>query len=616
MEATGAPLSRNARLFVVLTALLQGLALYIAQIGHENGWPPFDGLGGRVCWYTLVLTVPSLLTLSVRSLGDARFWQHAAAATIVYALLAGWAAWSATGAPDLRASSVLTPFGFTLALGTFVALPYLQCRLAHGCWRAPYAELFEHAWQNVVTLALAALFIGLGWGVLHLWAALFHLVQIDFFRDLFREDAFEYLATGLLAGFGLLIARTHGRSVRIARDALLALGKALLPLLAFVALLFTLALPFTGLAPLWRTRSAATLLFVLLALLVAFANAVLQDGRRGLPYATPIRRVVEAALLTMPVQAAIALHALWLRISQHGWSQDRVWAVLLGVVLALYATGYAVAVVRRRSEGWLPDIAPVNRAISFVVIAFAIVANSPLIDPHRITVASQVARFADGRTAADDFDLRLLRFDTGRRGYHALQALRDDPALADAPLRDRIEVELRRTLPSWERGGKRDPSLGAAAIASALPTGAGDAPPDADYLAWLAGQDGGVGDACRRTPAGCLLLRPDLDGDGEPEWLLCDFRNDYRVSCELATRETDGWRVRERMEEYADADTARQLRDALRRGAFTPHRPQFDDIRIGGRVLSWDRQRALPPDDPDTCATEPQPAFGETAPCR
>ena len=52
-------LSRNARAFIVLVALLQGGLMYLAQRGTELDWWPFSGLGGRICWYTLVLTVPT-----------------------------------------------------------------------------------------------------------------------------------------------------------------------------------------------------------------------------------------------------------------------------------------------------------------------------------------------------------------------------------------------------------------------------------------------------------------------------------------------------------------------------------------------------------------------------
>src|SRR5690606_1106994 len=97
---------------------------------------------------------------------------------------------------------------------------------------------------------------------------------------------------------------------------------------------------------------------------------------------------------------------------------DRVLAVLVALVIAGYAFGYAWAVLRGR-DGWLGAIRPVNRVMSLVVVALAVLANTPVLDPHRFAVASQMQRLADGRTAPDDFDLDWLRFEGGRRGWEA-----------------------------------------------------------------------------------------------------------------------------------------------------------------------------------------------------
>ena len=308
------PLSRETRSFIVLIALSQGLLLWLAQTGQAHHVWPFSELGGCICWYTLVLGVPSAMTLTVARLRDARYWQNIAIVGVVLALLAAWATWSATGAPGLRSSEVLGPYGATTILALFVALPWLQCRIERGRWYAPYTDLFEHAWQNALTLALTLAFVGICWAVLQLWAELFALVKIEFFRDLFREPAFVYLATGGMAGLGILIARTQEKPIRIARQVVLAVFTGLLPLIAFVAVLFAVSLVFTGLEPLWKTRHAAMILMWLVATMIVFANAVHQDGRNDAPYPAWLRRVIDAGLLSLPIFAAIALYALHLRI--------------------------------------------------------------------------------------------------------------------------------------------------------------------------------------------------------------------------------------------------------------------------------------------------------------
>lgn len=218
-----APLPRKTRAFIVLVALLQGGLLSLAALGQQHGVWPFTELGARICWYTLVMTIPGVALLSAQDLRDWRLWQHVAASTLVFTALGSWAAWTATGAPALNLNPVLWSFGFTVAVGWFVALPWLRHRQLRGHWRAGYRDLFEHAWQNALPLVLALLCVCVCRMVPGLWASLFALVKIQAFRDLFREQAFIYLATGLIPGLGILIGRTQHRAVQVLRQILFSL---------------------------------------------------------------------------------------------------------------------------------------------------------------------------------------------------------------------------------------------------------------------------------------------------------------------------------------------------------------------------------------------------------
>ncbi len=553
--------SPQARLFIVLVALLQGLLLYGAQTALEQGWWPLSTLGGRVGWYALVLSVPTLATLTVVRLDDQRFWQHVLGATLVFVLLSAWAAWSAGGTPTVSAQAVLGPFGCSLALALFITLPYLQCRQVHGRWCAPYPELFEWAWQNTLTLALTAVFTGLCWAVLWLCAGLFKLIGITFFSDLFSERAFVYLATGTMVGLGILVTRSQPQAVRVARQILLAIFKGILPLLACIAVLFALALPFTGLQPLWDTRHASMTLFMLLLMLLVFANAVFQDGLGARPYPLPVRRVVEGALLLMPLFALIALYALWLRIAQYGWTQSRYWAVLVALVLLGHALGYAVAVLRR-GTAWLPGLPRTNVVMSLAVVALAVASNSPLLDPHRLSVTSQLARLDPSRP--ETLDLQHLRFESGRRGVQALQALQDDPALADAgALQQALQTTLAQPLPG-QRVDRPTGTRTAEQLRQHLQLAPGVAPPDD---AWLALALPAWGGACAEQPQACVLLTPDLDGDGSPEHLLCDLRRPDWAPCRFWYRAGDTWAPGEELPPLLQVPGS-SLHKALRQGRY------------------------------------------------
>ncbi len=275
------PLTLPARSAIVLLALLQGLMLYAAQ-ELSDAWP-FRDIGWRYCWYAWVLAIPSAVALSLVELGQRRLWLQAVLGSTVVLALAAWIGWNLNGETALESGALQLPLTLGMAVAVFVVLPWWQFQLQHGHWRASYPELFERAWQNGLTLALAALFTGLTWLLLWLWSALFQLLDVTVFRDLFRQDAFIALATGSLAGFGVLIGRTQHRAIQITRQVLFAICRGLLPLLSFIAVLFVLSLPLTGLEPLWKTRSAAGLLLVLSLLLVTFTNAVYQQGKTAPP---------------------------------------------------------------------------------------------------------------------------------------------------------------------------------------------------------------------------------------------------------------------------------------------------------------------------------------------
>src|SRR5690606_13982517 len=148
--------------------------------------------------------------------------------------------------------------------------------------------------------------------------------------------------------------------------------------------------------------------------------------------------------------AVLALVALGLRIDQYGWTVDRVWAALACALAAAYAFGYAWSALR--CGDWLRPLPAVNRALSWVVVAVAVLANTPLLEPHRISVSSQLARLEDGRASAAELDLAYLRFESGRRGYRAAQSLRGHPAFAASEAdMETLEEVLARTR-RWSAG--------------------------------------------------------------------------------------------------------------------------------------------------------------------
>lgn len=583
------PLPRATRRAIVLIALMQGLALYLAQ-EMAGSWPLQD-VGSRYRWFAWVLTVPTALALTLVDLRDRRMWLHAVLASVVVLGLASWIGWNLQGEPGLRSEPLRMPFSLAMATATFISLPWWQHRLQHGHWRASYDALFERAWQNGLTLALAAAFTLLTWLLLWLWAALFGLLKITFFQQLFGQNAFIALTTGMLAGFGVLIGRTQERAIQITRQVLFALCRGLLPLLSFITVIFTLSLPWAGLEALWSTRSAAFLLLTLSLLLVSFVNAVYQHDSEAPPYPVLLRRLVEGSLVALPVLAGLALYATTLRVGQYGWTPERFWAVLIAVVVGGYALGYAWAALRRGGR-WLQGLEPVNRVMCWVVLATALLASSPVLDPVRITLDSQRARLRAHPEALTVADAMLLRFDVGHRGVQVLRALRHDPAFAaDARAVSVVEQVLAREAP-WGGetldAGIRD----AAALRARFALAAGStAPPDSWWTAVLARElEAG---SCLDGEQPCVVSHLDLDGDGQPEVLLCALPPQMGAYCQLHAQGRNGWWS---VGGYSfGAGTVRggseRLHAAVREGRLVPQAPRWPG-------LSADGQPPVPIDDP------------------
>ena len=580
---------RSLHGFIVLIALLQGAALYFAQLAVDRQWWPLSLIGGRIGWYTLLLSVPTVMTLTVQKLRDARFWQHTVLIALVYGALAAWAVWNATGAPDLSVEAVLWPFGFTVAVALFVLMPYLQCRLDHGRWSAPYAELFEHGWQNGLTLLLLIPFVALCWAVLWLWGALFKLVQVDFFSELFRQSAFVYLATGTMVGLGILVARTQRRPVQILQQIVFAVFKGLLPLLAFIALLFLTMLPFTGLDPLWQTRRAASLLMAVVVLMLLFTNAVFQDGRpRQLGaslYPKLLQRLVELGLATLPAYALLALYALWLRVDQYGWTPERLYAALLAVMLAAYSLGYSYSSLRF-SGSWLAPITTINVSLSWLLMALIGLLNSPVLDPFRISVDSQLSRLHDSEQKPAEVDLKFLRFAAGRQGYAALQALQTDQAMMRDPA---ALAEVPRMLKRRERWAKFDASESAVKLTVEQARVRLVAAPGASAIGddWLQAvvehRLSSMG--CLEADSDCVVLSPDLNGDGVNERLLCELQQMEMAQCRLSTFRQGQWSDVGGMRDWLGGTAVVK---ALRAGQISVYPRPWSDLVVGDQRFSVD----------------------------
>ncbi len=499
---------------ILIIALVQGFVLYGLHYSlKHNIWPSHE-TSWLLALYSVALFVPVALEIFAVHLGRRITWVLAGAIAACVGGLSAYAGW-VIDAPDSNRLGVPLLFALygALFVAWLIALPFAQAWVRHGTWRVSYPDLFAFSWQNVLLLTEAALFTSVFSMLLSLWGALFNLIGIRFFTQIFSEPAFLYPIISITFGYAIHLIETHEQLVITLRRHLLGVFSWLLPMVALIAVLFLLALPFTGLQPLWSTRHASMLMLWLQFLFIHFLNSAYEDGQGEPHYPAWLKRVVRVSVFALPVYAALCAYSLGLRVEQHGWTVARVWAAIATVIAALYGVGYAAAALRR--SPWMGRMAPVNVGMAAVVAVVLLLAVSPVLDPQRLSASSQAGRLRAGGIGAESFDYDYLRFELGRYGRNVLEDLSRD---SNKDIASRALASLGKT----ERYAQ--PSVTLKLLASRIELYPAGTVLDSALVEYLDGEIKAGGwehpDCLRQAnqPA-CLMVALDLNGDGRLEIL-------------------------------------------------------------------------------------------------
>ncbi|MEI4263258.1 DUF4153 domain-containing protein [Roseovarius sp. D0-M9] len=334
------------------------------------------------------------------------------------ALLLLWASYR-HASPDAFLEGGYGAAAFTYLL--VISVPFAVARLQHhGGWRH-YGLLFDAAWELVVRIASALLFVGVVWTVLMLSDQLLGLVGIDIIENLLELGPMPYIISGLALGLSLAIV--YELRDYVAPFLVIQLLRVMLPAVLVVLAVFVLALPFRGLGNLFGQLSAAAILLGVTAVgLTLITTAVHRDDSMSVQ--GPLMRGAAQALSVMlVVPALLALWAVWLRIDQYGLTPHRVAALVAAVVASLYALTYAVAVVRRHA--WRSEQRQINRGMAVVTLIVAAAWLTPLLNAERMSTASQLARAKAG-APLDALPLWELAHEWGKAGRRGLARLEAD----------------------------------------------------------------------------------------------------------------------------------------------------------------------------------------------
>jgi hypothetical protein len=574
---TDAPGGRLAVLRIAI-GLIQGWALFGLHEASKGTDAP-SILFGATFLFTLLWPVAALGALGAMRPRTTAIWLSAAGVILLGVGAYDGAARSTGGA--IPGPGAIVAAAAALFIGHHLVLAADQARR----WIAPYGVYFDGGWRDGVRLALSAAFVGALWLLLGLGAALFSLIGVKAFGEVISKPWFVLPVTATFFAFGVHLTDVRANLVLGVRTVALTLLSYLLPVMALIALGFETALVFTGLDPLWKTRSATAILLSAAAALIVLINAAYQEGEgAGAPPWSLKWSARAAAWIAAPL-VVIAAYALWLRVAQYGLTPERIVAAA-GVLIAVgYTAGYALAAVRRGP--WLKGIERANVVVAHLVVAVLLALVSPIASPWRLSVDDQVRRLAAGRVTPEAFDYRFLRFQAGRHGERALAKL----AARRGGARDvRIAALAKEAQAAKERHAYEGAIVPMAERAANVAVAGGGKLP-ADFLAqgWEGSENPLWG--CENAEPRCAAVVADLNGDGAVEVVV--LRSPRR---EVYRKAQGRW---VKAGAYLGSFCAAEG-EAFAQGRFrlSPPEPGWPDLEVAGRRLRFQEET--------DCASEAQ----------
>ena len=415
-------LSKSSVIFLLVLAFVQGMAGFFLHVSDLYKSPQIAFILSFVVVY-----IPLVIYVTYRrSIATKTYWIN----VLLFSITIIWVAWyiGSEAAEKFRISSVFNngrvfnffSFGHFVAFSCFcfIALFFFKSSLHEKQFPPSYRSQFGFSWHNYLSLKLSFIFIGILFGILKLWGALFKVVNIDFFDDLFDSEWFLYPMMSIAFAYAMIMFRTQINAVGAVQRILRALFKLLLPLLVAIAVMFISVLPFTGISTIWDKNfgGSATLLgFSMLTLF--FFNAVYQDGI-DTPYREKTSKIIRYATLVIIVFSALSLYGISTRVSQYGLSPDRIWALILAWLTIAYLIAYSVISFFNK-EKWPELFGKINSYLAIVIASVCLLLFTPVLNVYKLSADSQYQRFIDNQVPVEQIDFHNL----ARLGNYGLDKL-------------------------------------------------------------------------------------------------------------------------------------------------------------------------------------------------
>ena len=567
-------ISKNAKFLIVGITLLQSFCLFLLDHFIEHYLPLLEQYSWRSMFYSIVLVGPTILILSIRNTNDKAPWFFAFCLTLLFGLIAFY-----TGVQCERklylncGATIFFPLISTQIIALFIALFFFQTWLDNRKLIFQYSKLLNFSWLNFLTISLTAVFVIIFWGLLFLWAVLFATIEIEYFFNLFfKQEWFIYLISGLVSGIGIVIFRDQVKFVYAVRNILHAFIRTLLPLLSFVALIFIIILPFAGIKLLWATGNASFIMLWLTASMLFFINAVYQESSDSPPYKYYLTILVQCAVIIIPVYILLSAYSIYLRINQHGWSYDRLWATVILFILAGYACSYAYSVIKKKKR-WVLFFSSVNTCMAVIIFIICLITQTPLLDFREITVRNQISRLESGHVNTNNFDYRYLRFNLGKKGYYALQELKKNKLVINEDMVSKIDALLKSNSyyakPEQQKIEFEDFTMIPAELF----------PPPQLLMAF--NQNTWIMNYC--IPSECYIFESDMNNDGAVEYIVLFISNNSGHGYIYKQNKNNIWKKAAYLHETHWQDVL--IKELLHNGDYRPVDSAWNRLQIGEIVM-------------------------------
>jgi hypothetical protein len=343
-------------------------------------------------------------------------------------------------------------YGFAAGvIATALALPLFQAGFPRRRFATPYADVYRHIWTDAISAAGSLAFTGLSWLSLLLLSELFHLLKIDFLRDVMDEEWFGWTFSGLAFGAALGVLRNQVKVLGTLQTVVLLVLSLLAVPLALGLVVFLGASAISGPQVLWEaTRSATPILLTCAAGAFVLTSAVLRQDDAAMTGNRVMRvaaLVLAAVILPLAVFAAVSMG---LRLNQYGLAPERLWGLVAIFVAVVWGLGYWIALAKGRKGGWSGKLRRANFTLAIGGCALAVLLALPILDFGAISTRNQVARLESGKVTAEQFDFAALRWDFGEPGRKALARLARSGNERVAELAQAAQAQNERTYAGFD----------------------------------------------------------------------------------------------------------------------------------------------------------------------